>query len=98
MKNGVEKQEAVDGGIDNVSDMWFNGLATAVDSLMAVYEPVYEKKLTTLNELKTALECNWKGYEHLQRLAKRCKHKYGVNDEVADYYANALHTFFLRVF
>lgn len=86
--------DAMDGGIDNVSDMWLNGFATSVDGLMAVYELVYEKHITSLSELKNALECNWSGYEYLRNAAKKCRHKYGINDEIADYYASALHMFF----
>jgi hypothetical protein len=38
--------------------MWLNGFASAVDSLMAVYELVYERKVTTLATLKEALAQN----------------------------------------
>lgn len=91
----VEKMtDALGGGVKNVSDMLVNGLGTAVDSLMAVYELVYEKKATMLVELKHALECNWEGYEKLRIKALNCKHKYGTGDQMADAYANALHQFF----
>lgn len=89
--------DAMDCGIDNVSDMWLNGFATAVDGLMAVYELVYEKKLVTLAELKKALEHNWRGYEQLQKTAKNCIHKYGVNDEKADNCAKAIHELFYKL-
>lgn len=86
--------DALDGGIKNVSDMLMNGFGSAVDSLMAVYELVFEKKITTLSELRDALEHNWEGYETLRLKALSCTHKYGVGDRVADFYANALHQFF----
>jgi len=86
--------DALDCGIKNVSDVLVNGFASAVDALMAVYELVYEKKVTTLAELKDALENNWVGYEKLRLKALGCKHKFGVGDKMADSYANALHHFF----
>ena len=84
-------RDAMDSGIQNTRGTLFNGFASAVDSLMGVYELVFEKKVTTLTELKAALAANWKGYEKLQLLAKRAKHKYGRGDKLADLYAVAIH-------
>jgi formate C-acetyltransferase len=64
--------DANDGGISNVSDMLLNGLASAVDALMAVYELVFETHSTTLAELKDALDKNWDGYEEMRLDAIRC--------------------------
>lgn len=64
--------------------------ASAVNSVLAVKELVYDKKLATAAELREALNCNWEGYEPLRRMAKGCKHKYGRGDEVADQYAAAI--------
>lgn len=91
-------KDANDGGIKNISSMWLNGLASAVDSLMAVYELVFERKITTLKELKTALDNNWDGYAELRNSALRCRHKYGIGDEIADYYANAIHQLYSAQF
>ena len=90
--------DALGGGILNVSDMLLNGFGTAVDALMAVYELVFEKKVTTMKELSLAVAKNWKGFEKLRQKALSCKHKYGVNDEIADFYACALHRFFADAF
>lgn len=90
--------DANDGGISNVSDMLLNGLASAVDALMAVYELVFETHATTLAELKDALDKNWEGYETLRARALNAKHKYGREDAISDYYANALHSFFASHF
>ena len=84
-------RDAMDSGIANTRGTLLNGFASAVDSLMGVYELVFEKKATTLTELKAALDANWQGYEKLQRLAKRAKHKFGRGDVVADLYAGAIH-------
>ena len=82
--------DAMDCGIKNESTTLLSGLGTAVDSLMAVYELVFDKKVTTLKELKTALDNNWVDYELLRRKALNCKHKYGRGDELSDAYANKI--------
>jgi len=95
----VEKMiDANNGGINNVSSMWLNGLGSATDALMAVYELVFEKGETTLKELKQALQNNWIGYEKLRLKALNCKHKYGNGDKTADSYANAIHQLFSAQF
>ncbi len=86
-----------DGGMNAVSAMLLNGLGSAVDALMAVYELVFETGYTTMKELKEAIESNWEGYEELRHKALSCKHKYGNGDKVADYYANAIHNLFASV-
>ena len=91
-------RDANDGGITNVSDMLLNGFGTAVDALMAVYELVFEKGVTTLAELKRAIDSNWIGFEKLRLRALRCEHKYGRNDKISDYYATAVHNFFASHF
>ena len=91
-------RDSNDGGIRNISNVWLNGLGSAVDALMAVKELVYDTKTTTLAELRTALERNWEGYEVLRRRALACKHKYGNGDPVADHYDCAIHQFFAAQF
>ena len=90
--------DANDGGILNVSDMLLNGLGTAVDALMAIYELIFERGETTPEELKRAIDNNWRGYEPLRRKALQCRHKYGRADAMSDYYANAIHNFFASHF
>ena len=82
---------ATDGGCKTVSSVCINGFGSAVDALMAVYELVFETKVTTLAELKTALDNNWEGYELLRLKALNGKHKYGNGDHITDHYANAIH-------
>lgn len=82
--------DALDTGISNNTTILLSGLGTAVDALMAVYELVFEKKLTTMAELKKALENNWEGYEALRKQALSAGHKYGNGDTMSDYYANAI--------
>ena len=68
--------------------------ATTVDSILAVKELVFEKKATTLAELKDALQHNWEGYEDLRRLALNARDKYGNANPHADLYAAALFRWF----
>ena len=68
--------------------------ATTVDSLLAVKELVFEKKVTTLGELKAALAANWEGYEELRQKALSADKKYGNANPEADLYASALFRWF----
>lgn len=90
----VEKMtDAIDGGIQNDTDILLSGLGSAVDALMAVYELVYEQKVVTIAELKAAIDNDWKGYELLQAKARHLKRKFGNNDPMADNYAAAIMRF-----
>jgi len=82
--------DALDGGIENNSSFLLCGLGTAVDALMSVYELVFEKKVTTLSEMKRALENNWEGFEVLRKMALGASHKYGNGDKISDSYALAI--------
>lgn len=85
--------DALDGGLENTTDFLLSGLASAVDSLMAVRELVYEKRILSLAELKEALDADWVGHERVRRLALSCCHKYGNGDAMADSYAAAIARF-----
>ena len=74
----------------NDSGFAMAGLATLIDSVMAVKYLVYDKKLCTMGELKKALDADWKGYEKLQLMALHCPHKYGNSDPETDRYTSAL--------
>lgn len=58
--------------------------ASLVDMVAAVKTAVFDKKLTTLDNLRKALAANWEGYQTLRHFcADECP-KYGCNDEEAD--------------
>ena len=60
------------------------GLATAVDSLMAIKKIVYEDKTKTISEFAELLRNDWQGEEVLRLTAKnKCK-KFGTADPEAD--------------
>lgn len=92
LKNG---KDGYGGGVKFNNNAMLNcGFASAVDSLMAVKEFVFDKKEITLAELSEALRNNWEGYEILRAKAKKSPHKYGNNDAVADTYASAMASYF----
>ncbi len=70
------------------------GMASLVDSVMAVKELVYDEKIISLEDLKSALEANWVGYEHIRVRALKSKHKYGNADAQTDRYAEAMASFY----
>lgn len=60
------------------------GLATVVDSLVAIKKYVFDTKEITLENLRCALKADWSGYEKLQRKILRDKDKYGNNLPIPD--------------
>ena len=61
---------------------------------MAVKEFVYDKKAVTLDEMKKALDNNWRGFEVLHTEILKSPHKYGNNDSIADIYTEAMSAYF----
>ncbi len=62
----------------------FHGLATTVDSLVAVKKYVYDKKEISFSEMLEALTKNWEGYEALQTRILNDSEKYGNNMPLPD--------------
>ena len=60
------------------------GFATAVDSLLAIKEFVYDKKAVSLAELGRILDADWKGHEELRLRMKNSRLKWGCGNPVAD--------------
>lgn len=77
----------------NDSNFAMAGLATLIDSVMAVKYLVYDKKACTIKELTDALDADWKGYEKLRFMALHCPHKYGNGDRETDIYTSAISDF-----
>ncbi len=74
----------------NNSCFGISGFASAVDALMAIKKFVYDDKIISLNELKTALDNDWVGYEKLRLKIKNCKYKYGNGEPKTDEFARAI--------
>lgn len=60
------------------------GLATAVDSLLAVKKLVYDDKTMSFEELAALMKNNWAGQERLRLTVKNKFPKYGMGDPIAD--------------
>ena len=91
----VSGRDGYGGGVKfNNNGMLNCGFASAVDSLLAVKEFVFDREEITLPELKRALAADWEGYELLRRRIRKSPHKYGNNDELADLYASAMAGYF----
>ena len=58
------------GGRYNPHGVPFCGLATFMNSMLAVKHLCFERKLVSLKELQNALRADWKGFEYLQAAAK----------------------------
>ncbi len=94
LKNG---RDGYAGGVKFNNNGLLNcGFASAVDSVLAVKEFVYDKKELSLEELKEALLANWKGWEKLRLKIRRSPHKYGNHDPLADTYASAMADYFAQ--
>lgn len=83
------------GGIKFSNNGMLNcAFASAVDSILAVKEFVFDKKEVSLEGLAEILEKNWEGAELLRAKIRRSPHKYGNGDPVADTYAAAMAHYF----
>ena len=60
------------------------GFATAVDSLLAVKEFVYDSKAVSLGELGRILAADWEGHEELRLRMRNSKLKWGCGNPEAD--------------
>ena len=81
-EQGKDTSEA--GAVYNTSGICCVGLADAVDSLAVVRQFVYEGKHCTMQDLRSALAANWKGYEMLRQKAINVVPKWGNNDDNVD--------------
>jgi formate C-acetyltransferase len=76
-------------------------LANACDSLQALKQAVYDEHQYTMDEVITALENNFKGYERMRQYLLNRITKWGNNDHdtdwmakrVAEYFCDKVHTF-----
>ena len=82
MERGVDIYSG--GAVYNNSSVVPYGIATFVDSLMAIKRAVYGDKLITLRELDLILKKNWEGEERLRKKIRGFDEKYGVGNADAD--------------
>ncbi len=82
--------------LENVVQIGFwepTGFGTITDSLAAVKKLVYEDKLFTMEQLLTALENNFEGYQDIYHYCRNAP-KYGNNDSYADQVGLELENFY----
>ncbi len=92
LKNG---KDGYGGGVKFNNNAMLNcGFASAVDSIMAVKEFVFDKKELSLEAFAEILKNNWQGFDILRRKIKKSPHKYGNGDPLADTYAAAMASYF----
>ncbi len=60
------------------------GLATAVDTLLAIRDLVFDRKLVPYEELGAILRSDWEGHEDLRQFALRRAPKWGSGNPQAD--------------
>ena len=68
----------------NNSSVNLVGLATAVDSLLAIRKAVFEDKILSVTELRSILAADWEGNEPLRARVLKRYPKYGIGDPNAD--------------
>ena len=74
----------------NNSSIQINAFASAVDAIMAVKKFVYDEKIVSISDLKSALDNDWVGYEKLRAQILKSKYKYGNSEAETDSYAKAI--------
>ncbi len=67
-----------------------HGIATAVDSLVAIKKYVFDKGELSLAQLREVLAADWQGYEELQHKILADREKYGNNLPLPDRIMKAL--------
>ncbi len=60
------------------------GIGTITDCLTAIKYNVFDKKKCTMDELLSALDANFEGYEHIHNMVLNKTPKYGNDDDYAD--------------
>ena len=79
------KKDAIGGGgITNSDAIMFGFLADLTDSLAMIKKHVFDKKTLTFEELKSALDANFVGYEKLRMKLLLDPDKYGNNRDLPD--------------
>ena len=60
------------------------GFATAIDSIMAIKQLVFDEKKYTLSEIREMLNSNWDGFEKERLYIRNRCLKYGNGDDQTD--------------
>ncbi len=79
------------GGNTVVASPTCMGIANAIDSLCVVKQFVFDEKLFTMDELISALEANWQGYEDMHTLIEKRGKFFGNDDETSNLVAQSFY-------
>ena len=71
------------GGYDNIQMVSMVGAINLVDALAAIKKLVFEDKKYTMDELLTALDADWEGFDEMRKDFKSAP-KYGNDDDYVD--------------
>ena len=72
------------------------GVANAIDSMAAIKKMVFEDKALTMDQLLTALEANWDGFENLRRQLIARVPKFANDDSYADNIGREMIAYFVE--
>ncbi len=64
--------------------MSFNGISNVADSLSVIKQFVFDEKRFTYEELLSALQADWQGYEDMRALILKEGHFFGNDDDYVD--------------
>ncbi|MBQ8849121.1 MAG: hypothetical protein IJ011_02165 [Clostridia bacterium] len=82
VESGIDVYEG--GAKYNNSSLYMYSIATLVDSVCAVRELVFNRKMFTLDELGEILKKDWQGHERERAIALHLRQKYGNGEPYAD--------------
>ncbi|GAB6161809.1 glycyl radical protein [Desulfothermus naphthae] len=83
VETGTDAVDPFNGERGNTWITWFTWVEN-VDSLAAIKKLIYEEKKYTMDELLTALEANWEGYEEMRLDFVKNAPKWGNDDDYVD--------------
>lgn len=72
------------------------GVANAIDSMAAIKKTVFEDKTLTMDQLLTALEADWKGYENLRKRLIARTPKFANDNDYADDIGREMMAYFIE--
>lgn len=80
---------------DNASCLCAVGVINVADSMAAVKKLVYDEKKYTMEQLLTALNANWEGYDDMRKDFLAVP-KYGNNNNLPDNMAKKIYSYFAK--
>ena len=79
------------GGNTAIASPMCLGIPNVIDSLCVVKQFIFDEKLFTMQELISALQANWNGYEDMRTLILKKGKFFGNDDDTSNYVAQRLY-------